>query len=80
MDKRPQSCCRGVHPFIYSFNRSVLSAYHVPGMVLEPMNGCEQETKDLSLQSATIPVGNRTVNMSTDKQENYRLLGVSTKK
>lgn len=58
----------------------MLSAYRVAGMVLEAVNTCEQETEDLSLQRATIPVGNRTVNMSTDEQENYRLLGVSTKK
>lgn len=49
-------------------------------MVLEAVNTCGQETKDLSLQRATIPVGDRTVNMSTDEQENYRFLGVSTKK
>lgn len=49
-------------------------------MALEALDSCEQETKDLSLQSATIPVGNGTVTVSTDKQEHYRLLGVSTKK
>ena len=58
----------------------MLSACCVAGMVLEAVNTCEQETEDLSLQRATIPAGNRTVNRATDEQENYGLLAVSTKK